>query len=105
MDTVALREASRAKLIADIKTVVADAEDYLAASVTQTGDAYAAARMKLERTLNATKTQLAETGRAVSEKTRSIARATDACVHDRPWQSIAIGGGVGMLLGLLLARR
>lgn len=105
MDTVALKEASRAKLIADVKAVVADAEGYLAASVGQTGDAYATARMKLERTLGSTKAQIAETGRAVSEKTRAIARATDGYVHDRPWQSIAIGGGVGMLLGLLLARR
>jgi ElaB/YqjD/DUF883 family membrane-anchored ribosome-binding protein len=61
--------------------------------------------MKLERTLNAAKAQIAETQRVLTEKTRAAARATDAYVHERPWESIAVGAGVGLLLGLLVARR
>jgi len=105
MDAGELRDASRAKLITDVKAVVADAEAYLRASVGQTGEAYAAARAKLEQTLGAAKAQIAETQRVLTEKTRAAARATDVYVHERPWESIAVGAGVGLLLGVLLARR
>jgi len=104
MDATELKDFSRAKLITDVKAVVADAEAYLGASVGQTGDAYAAARMKLERTLDATKAQIADAHRALSEKARTAARATDGYVHERPWTSIAVGAGSGLVLGLLLAR-
>ena len=105
MNTTELKDSSRAKLITDVRAVIVDAEAYLGASVAQTGEAYAAARKKLERTLNIAKTQIAETHRILDEKTRAAARATDVYVHERPWESIAVGAGVGLLVGLLLARR
>jgi len=105
MDPTEMKESSRAKLIADVKVVVADAEAYLAASVGQTGEAYAAARAKLERTLDLAKAQYRETQRLLAEKSRAASRAADTYVHEKPWESIAVGAGVGLLLGLLLARR
>ena len=71
----------------------------------QTDEAYAAARMKLENKLDAARAQVAEAHRVLAEKTRAVARATDTYVHGKPWESIAIGAGVGLLLGLLVARR
>jgi ElaB/YqjD/DUF883 family membrane-anchored ribosome-binding protein len=100
-----LKDLSRTKLIADVRAVIADAETYLGASAAQTGEAYAAARKKLERTLASAKTQITETIHELDAKTRAAARATDAYVHERPWESIAVGAGVGLLVGLLLARR
>jgi ElaB/YqjD/DUF883 family membrane-anchored ribosome-binding protein len=100
-----LKDLSRTKLIADVRAVIVDAETYLGASAAQTGEAYAAARKKLERTLATARTQIAETLREFDEKTRAAARATDAYVHERPWESIAVGAGVGLLVGFVLARR
>ena len=105
MDFSEARNASRSKLITDVKAVVADAEAYLDASVGQTGMAYTAARKKLEQTLDQAKAQAAEAHRVLAEKTRPAARATDTYVHEKPWESIAMGVGVGLLLGLLVARR
>ena len=105
MDYGEVKNASRDKLMTDVKAVIADAEAYLDASVVQTGAAYAAARKKLQATLDAARVQAAEAGRVAAEKTRAAARATDAYVHEKPWESIAMGVGVGLLLGLLLARR
>ena len=100
-----MKDLSQTKLFADVGAVIADAEAYLGASVAQTGEAYAAARKKLERTLATARTQIAETHRDLDERTRAAARATDAYVHERPWESIAVGAGVGLLVGLVLARR
>ena len=105
MDATELKDASRAKLITDVKAVVADAEAYLSASVGQTGEAYAKARTKLQRTLDATKEQIAETHRVLSEKTRATAHAADTYVRARPWESVAVGAGLGLVVGLLLSRR
>ena len=105
MNASDFKAPSRAKFISDVNAVVADAEDYLAASVGQTGEKYAAARMKLEKTLDSARTQVAEAGRALVGKTRAAGRATDSYVHDKPWQAIAVGAGAGLLLGLLAARR
>jgi ElaB/YqjD/DUF883 family membrane-anchored ribosome-binding protein len=105
MDHCEVKNASRDKLMTDVKAVVADAEAYLDASVGQTGEAYTAARQKLENTLDVARVQVAEvTHRVLAEKTRAAARATDTYVHEKPWESIAMGVGVGLLLGLLLAR-
>jgi ElaB/YqjD/DUF883 family membrane-anchored ribosome-binding protein len=98
------KDASRQKLATDLKTLVTDAEDYLRASVGQAGQSYAAARSNLEQSLAAAKAQMADVQRALGEKTRAAARATDTYVHDRPWESIALGASVGLLLGLLARR-
>ena len=104
MNAYEMKASSRAKLISDVNAVVTDAEDYLAASIGQTGERYAAARMKLEKTLDSARAQVAEGQRALAEKTRAAARATDVYVHDKPWESIAMGASAGLLLGLLVAR-
>ncbi len=36
---------------------------------------------------------------------RQIAHDTDAYVHEHPWRAIGIAGAVGVLVGMLIARR
>lgn len=40
---------------------------------------------------------------AVMMKTREAAENTDQYVHENPWKVIGIAGGLGFVLGLLLA--
>lgn len=51
--------------------------------------------------------RLAEDARALIAATADIAGAkvTDAAIHRHPYQAIAIGVGVGALMGYLLARK
>ena len=100
-----LMDESRDKLVADLRAVIADAEDYLAASVGQAGEAYTVARRKLERRLDTAKAQAAEAQRSLIGKTRAAARAADGYVHENPWQSLALAAGAGLLAGLLISRR
>lgn len=59
----------------------------------------------LERSLHGARNQLAVLRGEVADRVRSGARATDHYVHDHPWQSIGIGAAVGVVVGVLLARR
>ncbi len=42
---------------------------------------------------------------AVMAKTRQAAVTTDEYVHENPWKVVGIAGGIGFVLGLLMAPR
>jgi len=42
---------------------------------------------------------------AAVRKGRKIAHDTDEYVHEHPWRAIGIAAGVGLLVGMLIARR
>jgi ElaB/YqjD/DUF883 family membrane-anchored ribosome-binding protein len=89
----------------DLKAVVADAEELLEATASQTGERIAAARAKAEESLKAAKTRLAEQEAAVMAKTKAAARATEDYVRANPWTAVGIAATVGLILGILAARR
>jgi ElaB/YqjD/DUF883 family membrane-anchored ribosome-binding protein len=59
----------------------------------------------LERSLHGARNQLAVLRGEVVDRVRDGALAADHYVHDHPWQSIGIGAAVGVVVGVLLARR
>jgi ElaB/YqjD/DUF883 family membrane-anchored ribosome-binding protein len=42
---------------------------------------------------------------AAVQKGKKIAHDTDEYVHEHPWRAIGIAGAVGVLVGMLIARR
>lgn len=98
-------DEARDKLAIDVKDLITDVENYLVASAGQAGEAYAAARQKLEDSLDSAKTQATEAQRVLAHRTRAAARAADGYVHDNPWQAAALAAGAGLLAGLLIGRR
>ena len=95
----------RGKLVEDLKAVVADAEELLKATASQTGEEIAAARAKAEESVKAAKVWFAEEEVAVMAKTKAAAKATDAYVRANPWKAVGIAAAVGLILGILAARR
>ena len=97
--------SSEEKLVDDIKSVIADAEDLLSATADQTGDKIVSLRARIQERLKDARTRLVAAEAVLLEKTRAAARATDAYVHESPWQAVGIGAGIGFLLGFILGRR
>lgn len=93
------------QLIADFKVVLADAEALLKATANQGGEKLDEVRAKARESLRVMNLRLTAAHEALIAKTRDAARATDVYVHDNPWTAIGIASGVGLLLGVLLARR
>lgn len=93
------------KLMGDLRTVVADAEELLKATASQTGERIAAVRAKAEESLKAAKVGLAEAQAAVVAKTKEAALATDEYVRANPWESVGVAAAVGLVIGMLIARR
>jgi ElaB/YqjD/DUF883 family membrane-anchored ribosome-binding protein len=93
------------KLMEDLRAVVADAEELLKATASQSGERIVAARAKAEESLKAAKVRLAEEEMAVMEKAKAAAKATEDYVRANPWRAVGIAAAVGLILGILVARR
>lgn len=93
------------KLLADVKNVVADAENLLKQAKSTGAESYAAVRAELEDKLADTIVRLQEVQEEVKARARYAARATDDYVHENPWKSMGAVAAVGILIGLVLGRR
>ena len=98
-------DTSKEKLVADLKVVVADAEELLRATASQAGEKVSAARERIQTSLASAKVKLTEAERALVEKTKQAAKVTDEYVHDNPWQAVGIAAMAGLVLGILISRR
>ena len=96
---------SQEKLVADMKAVIADAEDILHVTADQAGEKIAGLRTRVKERLNDARVRLADAEAVLVAKSRAAARATDAYVHENPWKAVGIGTGVGFLVGFILGRR
>lgn len=96
---------TREKLAEDLRVVVADAEELLRATAGQAGEKVNAARERIQESLRAARERLATAEAALVERTRQAARATDEYVHENPWKAIGIAASVGVIVGMLIARR
>ena len=101
----AVNDASKQKLVADLKVVVADAEELLRATASQAGEKVSAARERIQASLATAKVKLADAERAVVDKTKDAAKATDEFVRDNPWPAVGIAAAAGLVLGILISRR
>ncbi len=97
--------ATKEKLAADLRLVIADAEELLQITSSQTGDEVAELRARVGENLRVARAKLSEADAALRDKAREAARATDDYVHENPWRSIGIAAGAGLLVGLLIGRR
>jgi len=94
-----------ATLKADLAAVMRDAEALIKASADQGGEKVSAARTKILESLETAKTRLQAAERAALRHGEDAMIATEDYVKRNPWQSVGIAAGVGLVLGVLLARR
>jgi ElaB/YqjD/DUF883 family membrane-anchored ribosome-binding protein len=85
----------------DMSQLAEDARALMAATADVAGEKVGEARKRLAAALEQGKEMY---GR-VREKAVKGAKAADEAVHEHPYQAIAIGVGVGALIGFLVARR
>ena len=97
-------EVTKEQLIADFKTMVADAEALLKATANHGGEELAGVRAKAEESIKAVKARIADEQAALLIRTKEAAKATDVYVHANPWTAVGVAAGVGLVVGLLSNR-
>ncbi|MEJ6007584.1 DUF883 family protein [Paucibacter sp. AS339] len=100
-----LTQAHKDRLMKDLHSVVTEAEGLLRATAGQAGEGASELRAKVQASLDRAKHNLADLQDAAVEKAKAAGRATDAYVHEKPWQAIGVAAGIGLLLGMLISRR
>ena len=93
------------KIISDIKSIIFEAEEMLGATADHAGEKIVNLRERIKYRLADSKVRLVDAEEVLLTKTRAAAQATDDFVHESPWMAIGVGAGVGLFVGLLLARR
>ena len=98
-------EATRQKLLTDVKTLMSDADEIVKAMASATGEKATELGDKLRVKLRSAKEKMGDVQEVVADKAKAAARATDDFVHDNPWQAVGIAAAIGFLLGLLINRK
>jgi ElaB/YqjD/DUF883 family membrane-anchored ribosome-binding protein len=96
---------SSEKLVQDLRVVVADAEDLLKATASQTGERIEKARARAEESLRAAKARLLQASDAMEASAREAAERIDGAVRENPWSAVGVAAGLGLIIGILIGRR
>lgn len=78
----------------DLRAVIADAEELLRASAGEAGPKMQEARARAEESL-----------RAAREHLQGAGTELDARVRANPWTAVGIAAAIGLVAGILLARK
>jgi ElaB/YqjD/DUF883 family membrane-anchored ribosome-binding protein len=97
--------SSKGKLMDDLQMVVTDAEALLQATASQVGDGAVAARARIQKSLHVVKERMLDTEEAMIERSKEAVKMTDEYVHDNPWNAIGVSAALGLIAGMLIARR
>ena len=89
------------RLVNDLKNLVTDSEDLLKELAGELSEKGKQARARLAATLEAAR----ETCGDLKEKAKAGAEAVDESVREHPYTSIGVAFGIGLVIGVLVARR
>ena len=101
----ALTVNQKDKLMADLRVVVTDAEELLKLTAGDLNESTAGLRERLQQRLTDAKHSLLTLQASATEKAKAAGHVADDYVHEHPWKSVAVGAGVGLVVGLLIGRR
>jgi ElaB/YqjD/DUF883 family membrane-anchored ribosome-binding protein len=89
----------------EIKSLIADVED-LVAKIADLNDAdVIKVRSKVQHAIASAKESIADSADSLRQQAQRVAGTADDFVHDSPWQAVGIAALVGVLIGLVAARR
>jgi len=94
-------KATPDKLMKDLHTVVVDAEELLKATAGQTGERIEKVRARAEGSVRDARERLQAAGQDV----HAAASDLNDRVHENPWAAVGIAAGIGVIAGILLARK
>jgi len=93
------------KMASELKIVIKDAENLLKTTEKPESDAFKVARAKFESTLKNAKQEVLELEQDMVVKIKDAAHTTDKYVKDHAWNMAGVGACIGLLVGLLVARK
>lgn len=89
----------------ELQGIISDVENLVKKGVSVTGADLAKATTKAGERLIAAGLSVAKMGGSAVDQAKRSATGTNQYVHQQPWKAVGIGAALGLIGGLLLARR
>ncbi|TQI81380.1 ElaB protein [Serratia fonticola] len=99
------RDENPTTLDDDLRMLTDTLQEVLEYSGDRADKAYTDIKAHAEQALKAVKSRLADSTESYYARAKDVACRTDGYVRDKPWHSVGIGATVGLVIGLLLARK
>lgn len=90
---------ARDKLMDELTHTISEAEKWLASGVS------AETRARFDDALTTAKTDLRKLEDSLIAHSRDAAASVDTYVQDNPWRAVGVGAAIGVIVGLLIARK
>ncbi len=100
-----IADVTKDKLMADLKVVIADAEELMRQTAGQAGDKVSDLRARAQRHIDEAKASMADAQAVMVDRAKAMGRVTDDYVNENPWRSVGVAAGFGFIVGLLIGRR
>ncbi len=88
----------------ELKRILFAAEEFAEATARDPGEKLGEARQLFSATLKDAHRYLGDAESMVRAKAQVATATADTYVRTNPWKSIGVGAGIGVILGLLIAR-
>ncbi len=96
---------ARERVMADMRTLVADAEDLLKVTANDMSEKAKETRERLAVALERAKESYSEMQDYGIESAKAAARKADEAIRTHPYESVGVAFGIGLLLGALIRRK
>ena len=100
---MSIQDTSSDALAAELRRIVEQAEELWmrpAGTMPALGDL----KDRVNETIEAAREKLADLQQEARQRGRSAAAATESWIRANPWAAVAIGAGLGLLVGALIMR-
>nr|WP_152540203.1 stress response protein ElaB [Pantoea sp. IMH] len=98
-------DPQESRLDDDLALLTKTLEDVLKSSGDPADQKYIELKAKAEKSLNDVKSRVSNASDTYYYRAKQVAYRADEYVHDKPWQGVGVGAALGLVVGLLLARR
>jgi ElaB/YqjD/DUF883 family membrane-anchored ribosome-binding protein len=96
---------ARERVMQDLKTLARDSEALLLATAGDLSEKAKGARTRLAGALERAKTTYAELQGQTIATAKAAGKKVDIVIRDHPYESIGIAFGIGLIIGVLVARK
>jgi|SRR5580704_6084306 ElaB/YqjD/DUF883 family membrane-anchored ribosome-binding protein len=91
-------------MAAELRRIIEQAEQLLAAAGVDNAS-LDGLKDRVNETIDAAREKLADLQQEARQRGRSAVAATESWVQANPWAALAIGAGVGLIIGALIMRK
>jgi len=96
---------ARQQVMADLKALVRDSEQLLKATAGDLTEKGKEARARVTAALQRAKETCESLQVQTAEKAKAAAKKADLAIRDHPYESVGVAFGLGLLMGVLVARK